>query len=91
MFRDDLSLKLLLKSHQSDTVTDKLTVLSSTVIMSSCCLGTNDLSDCSTLSEVSEPDACSEADEVCVVMAECDDVAPVAIDDDDDASCAGNF
>jgi len=61
-----------------------LTVLSSIVISSSFCLGTNDFSECSTISEVAEPDDCRETDEAW------EDIAAVP-NDDDDASWAGNF
>jgi len=58
------------------------------VISSSFCLGTNDFSECSTLSEVAEPDDWRETDDVWDDIAVWDaDATPT----DDEASWAENF
>jgi len=64
-----------------------LTVLSSTIIISSFCLGTNDFSKWSMFSDVTDPDDWSETDELWLVIADWDvDAIPADI-----ASWAGNF
>jgi len=64
-----------------------LTILSSTIISSSFCLGTNDFSEWSAFSEVAEPDEFSETDEAWLMTPEGEaDAIP-----DDDTSWAVNF